>query len=144
MQGIEMPRMTSATSIADDFGFEKFPELKKWLEKEFPTVDPDATMIRFIEYAEDSGRMASKWTACFKRIVRCGMENNWKGICVFKKGKSDDPRWAPIINEVKPYGFRAPQSHETPGSYRTEFELWKGKQKRSSVISFGDALKKFG
>lgn len=129
--------------IPEDFGYAKHPELRKWIEREYPTLDPDQTMERFIEYADDSGRMATKWTAAFKRVVRTGMENGWKGICVFKQGRAHDPQWIPVLKEAQLLGFREPEKHESPGGYRTAMEQWK-RMPKAPVIEFGDALKKMG
>lgn len=141
-----MPRTLPATGLPDGFGYQKHPELRKWIESEYPTLDPDKTMARFIDYAEDSGRMASLWTACFKRVIRTGVEKKYDGIVVYREGRAADPRWIPILSEVEPYGFRKPLVHETPESYRTEFNSWKRSQESSRrptpVIDFGNLLKK--
>lgn len=130
------------TFIPDDFEQLYGAKLTKWLNEEYPKVDAEKTFVRFREYAQDKGRLACCWTSCFKRVVRAGIDNEWKGICVFKNGKFDDPRWTAILTEVKPYGFRTPYEHDTPGSYRTDFELWKSHQKRATnVTPFGAALR---
>lgn len=137
-------RQAEGCVIQDDFGYQKHPELKTWIEKEFPKLEAEATMTRFVEYAQDSGRIATVWTACFKRVVRTGIDNGWKGICVFKNGKHDDPQWQSILALAKQYGFRAPAPDEpTPGLYRTAFERWKANEKRSDrVLPFENPLKR--
>lgn len=137
-----MARTAPGTTIPDDFGYAKHPELKEWIEKEFPQLDSEKTMTQFIEYAEDSGRIATLWPACFKRIVRAGIDNGWKGICAFKQGRAADPRWQAICALAKQYGFREPLEHESVGGYRTAFDQWKDAEKRSPVVlDFGAALK---
>ena len=112
------------------------------VNERFPTVDIEKSLERFCESALAHGRMYSDWQAAFRTWCRRAIEEKWDGV-VFKKGRDQDPRWAPILAEVKPYGFRQPQAHETPGSYRTEFELWKSREKRAApVIDFGDVLKR--
>jgi hypothetical protein len=124
-------------------GFALTEKTIEWVRLKFPTVNVEGTLERFTESALAHGRMYADWQAAFRTWVRKAIENKWDGV-EFTKGREQDPRWMPVLNEVKPYGFRAPFPHETPGSYRTDFELWKGKQKRAPVIEFGDALKKFG
>lgn len=141
-----MPRTLPASGIPDDFGYTKHPELRKWIEAEYPKLDPEKTMARFIDYADDSGRMATKWTACFKRVIRTGVEKKYDGIVVYRDGRNADPNWTPILSEVEPYGFREPMAHESVGTYRTQFEKWKKEQERSKpkspVIDFGNVLNK--
>jgi hypothetical protein len=108
---------------------------------EFPNVNIDATLKIFSDKADAGGWLYTNWQAAFRNYLR----NSEKyGGAVYKNGRAQDPRWKQILAEVAPYGFRAPLPHETPSSYRTDFELWKGKQKRAPVIEFGDALKKMG
>lgn len=140
----DMPRTLPASGIPDGFGYGKYPELRKWIESEYPQLDPEKTMSRFIDYAEDSGRMATIWTACFKRVIRTGVEKKYDGIVVYKEGRAADPKWIPILSEVELYGFRGPLPHETPDTYRTQFNFWKAEQKRAPVIQLGSALRGFG
>jgi len=126
-------------------GFALTEKTIAWVGERYPTVNLDRTLERFTESALAHGRMYADWQAAFRTWVRNAVENQWSSGVEFKKGKEDDPRWQPVLAEVAPYGFRAPLPHETPTSYRTDFELWKGKQKRTApVIDFGQALKRFG
>lgn len=117
-----------------------------WVNEKYPTVQIEETLERFIETAEANGWMYADWQAGFRTCVRKGVDNGWNSVVRFKQGRAQDPKWLPILNEVHPYGFRMPLPHETPGSYRTEFESWKRKQEtspvRSPVIDFGNILKK--
>lgn len=121
-----------------------------WVQEKYPTVNIDGTLERFVDSSHAHGRMYADWQAAFKNWVRKAIENKWDGV-EYKQGRAQDPRWMPILNEVRPYGFRMPLPHETPGSYRTEFENWKRKQEvgkpvydRAPVIDFGNLLKKVG
>lgn len=109
----------------------------------YPTVDIDRTIERFTESALAHGRMYADWQAAFRSWVRKAIENKWDGV-EFKKGREDDPRWKPVLSEVAPYGFRAPELQETPDSYRTAFNSWKRERHRAPVIEFGSGLKRFG
>ncbi|MGQ0836343.1 MAG: hypothetical protein ACT4O5_15765 [Gammaproteobacteria bacterium] len=124
-------------------GFKLTETTLLFVNERYPTVDIERTLERFTESALAHGRMYSDWQMAFRTWVRKAIENKWDGV-EFKQGRAQDPKWTPILAEVAPYGFRQPYSHETPGSYRTDFELWKSKQKRAPVIEFGDALKKMG
>lgn len=138
-------KQAEGKTIPDDFGFQKHPELRDWTEKEFPRVDPEKTMTQFIEWADDIGRMASKWTACYKRVVRIGVEKGYSGIVVYKNGKYDDPKWKAVLAEAHEIGFREPSPLEpTVGTYRVALETWKSQQKRSDPAPharFGEHLK---
>jgi hypothetical protein len=48
-----------------------------------------------------------------------------------------------VLSEVAPYGFREPQAHETPDSYRTAFNVWKKQQERApvNVVGISNALR---
>jgi hypothetical protein len=138
-----MARALPASGIPEDFGYAKYPDLRKWIEAEFPTVDPDKTMERFVEYAQDVGRMATIWTACFKRVIRTGIEKKYDGIVVYRAGRQADPKWSGIISLAKQYGFRDSFDYETHTAYTREFETWKDQQKRAPVIEFGPALRQF-
>lgn len=146
-----MPRQLPATGIPDDFGYAKHPELKAWIQEEFPTVDPDQTMKRFIDYAEDAGRMASKWTACFKRVIRVGIEKRYDGIVVYRKGKEFDPKWNSTLEEARACGFREPTEKDGLEAYRNEMKgfqrnLPKPKDERgANVHDFASSFaKRFG
>lgn len=136
-----MPRQMPASAIPDDFGYQKHPELRTWIQKEFPQIDPEQTMTRFIDYAEDSGRMASKWTACFKRVIRTGVEKNYDGIVVYAKGKAANPKWTELITEARAAGFREPTDLDGLEAYRTELKLFKNRRPQSAVIDFAGALR---
>jgi hypothetical protein len=137
-----MPRkQMPVTGIPKDFTLTETTLI--YITTTFPTVNVEKTMERFVDSALAHGRMYADWQAAFRTWVRKAIENKWDGV-EFKKGIEQDPRWTPILSEVAPYGFRKPMPHETPGSYRTEFNLWKGKQNRAPVIQFGDVLKRMG
>ena len=125
-------------------GFALTEKTIAWVGERYPTVNLDRTLERFTESALAHGRMYADWQAAFRTWVRNAVENQWSSGVEFKKGIEDDPKWRPILSEVAPYGFRKPMAHETPGGYRTEFELWKRNQPRAPVIQFGDALKRMG
>jgi hypothetical protein len=131
------------TGIPKDFALTETTLL--YITQTFPTVNIEKTMERFTDSALQHGRMYADWQAAFRTWVRKAIENKWDGV-EFKKGREQDPRWQPVLAEVAPYGFRAPLPHETPSSYRTDFELWTGKQNRdrSPVIDFGSVLQRFG
>lgn len=139
-----MPRQLPASAIPDDFGYGKHPELRTWIQKEFPQIDPDQTMTRFIDYADDSGRMASKWTACFKRVIRTGVEKNYDGIVVYLKGKEANPKWKELIAEARAAGFREPTELDGLDAYRDELKWFLRRPKESSVLDFTGALRAMG
>lgn len=135
-----MPRkQMPVTGIPESFKLTETTLL--YISVTFPTVNIEKTLVRFTESALAHGRMYADWQAAFRTWVRKAVENKWDGV-EYKKGREQDPAWMPILNEVAPYGFRQPLPHETPGSYRTDFNLWKGRQNRAPVIDFGAALKK--
>lgn len=111
------------------------------LAKDYSTIDVNKTLDKFVRNAEAKGWMYRNWQSAF--LNYCDNGEKYGGV-IYKQGLSDDPRWKPILAEVAPYGFRAPYPTETPSVYRTDFELWKGKQKRAPVIEFGEGLKRFG
>jgi hypothetical protein len=109
----------------------------------YPTVNIEGTLERFVESSLAHGRMYADWQAAFRTWVRKAIENKWDGV-EFKKGREQDPKWIPVLSEVQPYGFRAPEIQETPDSYRSAFNTWKRDRSRAPVIEFGDHLKRFG
>ena len=108
--------------------------LRAWASREYPQLDFDATMIRFEEHADKW--TARIWTSKFKRVIRAGIDNGYRGIVVFLGGREHDPRWQSILHEARKSGFREPTEHETPQSYRTELMLWQQKPK-ANVLPFG-------
>lgn len=108
--------------------------------REHPTIDLEATKTKFERKADSLGWMYRSWQSAFLNYL----DNCEKyGGAVYKLGREQDPKWKAILAEVAPYGFRAPYQHDTPGSYRTDFELWKSREKRSTNIAqFGDVLKR--
>lgn len=129
------------TFIPDEFQMND--DLRSWCNETFPQIDPEATFTRFREWAEDKAVVSRSWSAKFKRVVRCGVEEGWKGIVVYTKGKAVDPAWQTALSEGRKYGFREPLEHETPSSYRTQLMLWRNQPKttHSNVLSLKDALK---
>lgn len=133
------------TGIPDDFALTE--KTISFIGEKFPAVNIEGTLERFIESAQAHGRMYADWQAAFRTWVRKAVDHKWDGV-EYKQGRAQDPKWLPILNEVKPFGFRMPTSIETPGSYRTAFEVWKRDQavgkkvyERSPVIDFGNILK---
>ena len=118
-----------------------------WVSEKHPTVNIEGTLERFVESAQAHGRMYADWQAAFRTWVRKAVENKWDGV-EYKQGKEQDPRWMPILSEVRPYGFRPPHALESVEAYRTSFEMWKRKQNldrspsRAPVIEFGNLLRK--
>lgn len=137
-----MTRKAAAiTAIPDEFALTE--KTKGWVSERFPTVNIEATLERFTDSALQHGRMYADWQAAFRTWVRKAVENKWDGV-EFKKGRAQDPKWIPILSEAGPYGFREPMQHETPDTYRTQFNFWKSEQKKAPVIQFGEALRGFG
>lgn len=132
------------TFIPDEFQMND--DLRKWCNETFPQIDPEATFTRFREWAEDKAVVSRSWSSKFKRVVRCGVEEGWKGIVVYSKGKAVDPAWQTLLSEARKYGFREPLEHETPGVYRTKLMLWRNEPKEvtSNVRSLKDALRGIG
>lgn len=126
-------------------GFALTEKTIAWISEKYPTVNIEATLERFSDGALQHGRMYADWQAAMRTWVRKAVENKWDGV-EYKKGKEQDPRWTPILSEVAPYGFRPPIGAETPESYRTDFNLWKKRENRSSapVLEFGKTLRGFG
>jgi hypothetical protein len=144
LEGTQMARKsTPMTAIPDEFALTE--KTTAWVSEKFPTVNIEATLERFTDSALQHGRMYADWQAAFRTWVRKAVENKWDGV-EYKQGRAQDPKWLPILNEVRPYGFRMPQPHETPDIYRTQFYFWKREQERSKpkspVIDFGNILNK--
>jgi hypothetical protein len=113
------------------------------LAKDYPKVDVEQTLDRFVRKADAIGWMYRNWQSAF--LNYCDNGEKYGGV-VYKQGRAQDPRWIPILSEAAPYGFREPHPHETPDTYRTQFNWWKDEQKKSRapVIQFGEALRGFG
>lgn len=138
-----MPRKAAATAIPESFALTE--KTITWVSEKYPTVQIDETLERFIEKALADGWMYADWQSGFRTCVRKGVDNGWNSIVRFKKGRAQDPKWIPILSEASPYGFREPLPHETPDTYRTQFNFWKDDQKRKApVLDFGAALRGFG
>lgn len=135
-------RVMPMSGLPEDFALTE--KTIAWVDERFPTVNVERTLERFCESARANGRMYADWQAAFRTWVRNAVENNWNSGVEFKKGREDDPRWKPVLSEVQPYGFRAPEPQETPDSYRTAFNLWKRDRARAPVIEFGDHMKRMG
>lgn len=107
--------------------------------RDHPMLDVEKTLEKFILNAEAKGWMYRNWQSAFVNYVDNGAQY---GGVFYKTGRAADPRWLPILAEAKPYGFRDPYPHDTPATYRTDFEMWKRAEKRSvPVIDFSSALK---
>lgn len=133
-------RHLPAHSLPEDFRLTD--TTLEFMAKEYPAIDVERTLTIFKDKAEALGWMYSSWQASFRNYVR----NSAKyGGVAYIEGRAQDPRWQPILSLAKPYGFRAPQEHETPSSYRTAFEAWKSAQDRSTVLPFAEGFaKRFG
>lgn len=130
------------TGIAEDFALTE--RTIAHIAERYPTVDIDKTLELFTDHCRANGTMYADWQAGFRTWVRRNVEEKWKGV-VYKQGRAQDPAWGPILNEARKYGFREPERHETPGSYRTELNRWRDMpRKPAPVLEFGDALKKMG
>jgi len=109
------------------------------IERDYPTIDIEKTRRKFVLQAEAKGWMYKNWQSAF--VNYCDNGERYGGV-VYKQGRSQDPRWTPILSEVAPYGFREPYPHETPDSYRTAFNLWKSQQNRAPVsVDLRNALR---
>lgn len=138
-----MRKTTPVRGIRDDEEYS--PAVLVWAEAKYPTVDVPGTFEVFSDYCRTHGSMYADWNAALRTWIRNGVDRGF-GAIIFKQGRAADPKWMPVLAEAKQYGFREPHSSETVGAYRTEFEMWKSREKRSTtnVASFGDSLKKFG
>lgn len=134
-------RAMPISGIPEDFALTE--KTVAWVSGKYPTVNIEGTLERFTESAQAHGRMYADWQAAFRTWVRKAVENKWDGV-EYKEGRSQDPKWTAILNEVQPYGFRGPHPMETPQGYRTSFEIWKRTQTTPRVVSLGNALKKMG
>lgn len=131
-----MGKQLPCTGCPEDFALTEKTIAR--IEREYPTVDIQKTLQKFVLQSEAKGWMYRNWQSAF--VNYCDNGKAYGGV-VYQEGPKQDPRWVQILAEVTPYGFRAPQTHETPQSYRTEFEQWKRFDKRSPVIEFGNILK---
>jgi hypothetical protein len=139
----DMPKKSAPMTAIPD-GFSLTEKTIKFVSERYPTVSIEGTLDKFVESSLAHGRMYADWQAAFRIWVRKSVENKWDG-CEFKKGRSQDPKWIPILSEAAPYGFRAPLERETPEVYRTQFNWWKDEQKhKAPVIEFGESLRGFG
>lgn len=123
-----MRKTMPLTVIAEDFDLTE--KTIAWVNEKYPSVDIKGTLDRFTDSALTHGRMYADWQAAFRTWVRKAIENKWDGV-EFKAGRKQDPRWQPILEEAKKYGFREPMSHETPGGYKTVFDQWKSAPNRN-------------
>lgn len=116
-----------------------------WAATKYPTVDVEATFEVFADHCKTHGSMYADFDAGLRTWIRNGVDRDYGGI-VFKRGKEADPKWVSLLADARQYGFREPYKSEPPGAYRTDFEMWKSKQKTSNNVSplIADALKKFG
>ncbi len=108
------------TFIAMDFALT--PASVEWTEQKYPTVDVGETLEIFRDKAAALGWSYRDWQAAWRNYIRNGQRF---GGVAYRQGRAADPRWTPILEMARPYGFRAPLEHETPASYRTAFEQWK-------------------
>lgn len=122
-------RKAPARGLPEDFLLTE--DTKNFLAREFANIDMEKTLEIFRDKAEADGWMYSNWQAAFRNYVRNAQKY---GGVAYKNGRAEDPRWQPILAIAKPYGFREPSEHETPASYRTAFETWKGEQKRATNV----------
>jgi hypothetical protein len=130
---VVMPKKVMPVSAIPE-GFALTQTTMEFVAQKYPAVQLEDTLERFVETALANGWMYADWQAAFRTCVRKGVDNGWNSIVRFKQGKAQDPRWIPVLSEVKPYGFREPQPQETPDSYRTAFNLWKTQQKRTATV----------
>ncbi len=126
-------------SLPSDFGYAKYPELLEWIEREYPQVDSSQTMKRFIEAAPDFKRDTAKcWTAKFKRVVRTGMDNGWKGIAVKKPMMS--AAWLEAISHSQAIGYpKPPEQGMKLEDFSKAIKQWENRPRQiQNVINFGD------
>lgn len=139
-----MVRKTSASALPADFRLTE--KTLAWVKEKYPTVHIEETLERFVETALANGWMYADWQSGFRTCVRKGVDNGWNSIVRYRQGRAQDPKWIPVLNEVRPYGFRMPEPQETPDSYRTKFNQWRREQElskpKSPVIDFGNLLNK--
>lgn len=130
-------------------GFELTETTIAWIKERYPTVNIEGTLERFKDSASQHGRMYADWQAAMRTWVRKAVDNKWDGV-EFKQGRAQDPRWITVLNEARKYGFRDPQSQETPDSYRTHLNAYKGdetvnRERASNVTDFAKSFaKRFG
>lgn len=119
--------------------FELTPATLAWLAKKYPQVDADETLEKFVLDAKAKGWMYANWQAGFQGIVRKGMDNGWRSIVTLKGGREFDPKWQPILQEAKKFGFREPHETEAHGPYRTAFEMWRAQPqpREQNVVPIG-------
>lgn len=138
-----MPRRTlPTTGISEEFQLTEKTLAR--LAKDYPTVDIEGTQDRFERKAKANGWMYRDWQAAF--LNYCDNGQKYGGV-EFKRGRDQDPLWMSVLNDARRYGFRVPERHETPGSYRSALNSWVGSQessRRGAVVEFGQALKGFG
>lgn len=139
-----MRKTAPGTAIPRDFKLTD--KTIAWVNEKYPTVHIEDTLERFVETATAHGWMYADWQSGFRTCVRKGVDNGWNSIVQYKRGRAQDPKWIPVLSEVRPYGFRMPLPHETPEIYRTQFNHWKKEYERSKpkspVIDFGNVLTK--
>lgn len=132
-----MGKSLPTTGIPEDFQLTEKTVAR--VLRDFPTVDLEKTLEKFVLNSEAKGWMYRNWQSAFVNYVDNGAQY---GGVFYKTGRAADPRWLPVLSEVKPYGFRDPLAHETPSSYRTSFENWKREDKRNApAIDFSSALR---
>ena len=115
-----MARTLPTCGIPEDFQLTEKTVAR--IEQRDFSIDIPQTLEKFILNAEAKGWMYKNWQAAF--INYCDNGKQYGGV-FYKAGRAADPKWVPVLNEAKPFGFRDPESHETPASYRTSFENWR-------------------
>lgn len=117
---------------------EDFTLTEKTLERmarQYPTVDIERTLEKFVLNAESKGWVYANWQMAFINYV--DNADKYGGV-YFKQGKVQDPAWIRVLREANQYGFRGPLPHETPSIYETQFNLWRTApktQRDMSVVS---------
>lgn len=106
--------------------FELTPNTLARLERDRPTIDIAKTLDKFVLNAEAKGWMYRNWQAAFVNYIDNG--EKFGGV-FYKQGIVEDPKWARVLSEARKFGFRLPLQHETPGSYETQLNTFKGAAK---------------
>lgn len=108
--------------------------LLKWVERNMPTVDIEATAELFRDKAEANAWEYASWDAAFRNYLR--KSDEWGGA-VHVNGMSD-PRWRQLVIEARAIGFRDPVKSETLSLYRQAMRSYDPSKAPGNVVDLFD------
>lgn len=130
-----MRKTTPLRGIREDETFSD--SVFAWATAKYPIVDVPGTFEIFADHCRTHGSMYADFDAGFRTWIRNAVDKGYGGV-VYKQGRAADPKWAPVLAEAKILGFRDPHATEPVGAYRTDLEMWKSREKKSTASGVVD------